>query len=76
MGTRSNRLGDLCFGAQIRKIGIPLHTPVFFYIKVGVKGVYISRTCFSDAMCEKQYINIVKAMIKAFQRSSIKVISS
>ena len=74
MGTRSNRLGEICFGAQIRKIGIPC-IPQFFYIKVGFKGVYISRTCFSDAMCEKQY-NIVKAMIKAFQRSSIKVISS
>ena len=31
---------NLCFGAKIRKIGIPLHTPVC-YIKVGYKGVYI-----------------------------------
>ena len=39
MGTRLNRLGEavltstlnLCFGAKIRKIGIPLHTPVFLY---------------------------------------------
>ena len=40
---RSNRLTEavrtsthsLCFGAKIRKIGIPLHTPVFLY-KSGV----------------------------------------
>ena len=35
---------DLCFGA---KIGIPLHTQ-FSYIKVGFKGVYITRKCFPD----------------------------
>ena len=28
---------NLCFGAKIRKIGIPLHTPVFLY-KSGVQG--------------------------------------
>ena len=28
---------NLCFGAKITKIGIPLHTPVFPY-KSGVKG--------------------------------------
>ena len=36
-----------CFGARIRKIGIPLHTQ-FCYIKVGFKGVYITRACFPD----------------------------
>ena len=45
---------NLCFEAKIRKIGIPLHTPVllyipqFCYIKVGYKGVYIAQTCFPD----------------------------
>ena len=34
---------NLCFGAKIRKIGIPLHTPVLLY-KSGV----ILRTCFPD----------------------------
>ena len=28
---------NLCFGGKIRKIGIPLHTPVFLY-KSGVHG--------------------------------------
>ena len=45
VGPSKNRLGEavlmsthnLCFGAKIRKIGIPLHTPVFLY-KSGVQG--------------------------------------
>ena len=28
---------NLCFGAKIRKIGIPVHTPVLLY-KSGVQG--------------------------------------
>ena len=28
---------NLCFGAKLRKIGIPLHTPVLLY-KSGVQG--------------------------------------
>ena len=40
---------NLCFGATIRKIGIPLQTP-FYYIKMGYDGVYISRICFPDEM--------------------------
>ena len=35
------------FGTKIRKIGIPLHTPVLLY-KSGVYGVYITQTCFTD----------------------------
>ena len=40
---------NLCFGSKIRKIGIPLYTPVFI-IKLGYKGVYITQTCFPDGM--------------------------
>ena len=36
---------NLCFGAKIRKIGIPLHTSVLVS-KSGVQGVYFTRTCF------------------------------
>ena len=51
MGTRWSRLGkavltsthNLCFGSKIKKIGIPL-----YYIKVGYKRVYITRTCYRD----------------------------
>ena len=55
MGACKNRLAEavltsthnLCFGAKIRKIGLPLHAPVF-YIKVGFMGVFIAQTCFPD----------------------------
>ena len=33
---------NLCFGAKIRKIGIPLHTPVLQY----KEGVFIAQMCF------------------------------
>ena len=42
----------LCFGAEIRKIGIHLRTPVLLY-KKGFNGVYISRTCFPDDISDK-----------------------
>ena len=52
MGTRLNRLAKAvltCFGAKIRKNRyIPLNTPVLLYIKVGLKGVYSTQTCFHD----------------------------
>ena len=47
---------NLCFGAKIRKIGIPLHTPVFLY-KVGFKGAFIARTCFPDISYLKRGLN-------------------
>ena len=49
---------NLCFGAKIRKISIPLHTPVLLY-KSGHKGVFISRTCFPDD--EFNFFTFVKA---------------
>ena len=54
---------NLCFGAKIRKIGIPLHTPQFFYIKVGFKGVYFSWTCFPDGILTP-YISSFLFMVK------------
>ena len=38
---------NLCFGAKIRKIGIPC-IPQFCYIKVGYKWVYITRKFYPD----------------------------
>ena len=38
---------SLCFRAKIRKQCVPLKTP-FYYIKVGCKGLYITRTCQQD----------------------------
>ena len=55
MGTRLNRLivavimstHNLCLRAKIRKNVYPCK-PQFYYIKVGCKGVYITRTCYPD----------------------------
>ena len=47
---------NLCFGAKIRKIDKPLHTPVLLY-KSAVQGVYISRTCFPDMGIEQRLHN-------------------
>ena len=43
---------NLCFKANIRKIGIPLHTPEFSYIyTIGVQGgTHYTHICFPDAL--------------------------
>ena len=38
---------NLCFGANIRKKVYPCKLQ-FYYIKVGCKGVFVTRTCFRD----------------------------
>ena len=38
---------NVCFGEKIRKKVYPCK-PQHCYVKVGLKGVYISRTCFHD----------------------------
>ena len=40
---------NLCFRARIKKNVYPC-TPQFHYIKVGCKGVYITRTCYHDVL--------------------------
>ena len=57
MGTRLNRLAEailtsahnLCFGAKIRFLGIPLQTP-FFLCKSGVYMGILTWTCYPDAI--------------------------
>ena len=44
---------NLCFGSKIRKIGIPLQTPVLLY-ESGVQGVYMSRT-FPDVLRKSEF---------------------
>ena len=39
---------NLCFGAKIRKKNVYPYIPQFHYIKVGCKGVFITRTCLHD----------------------------
>ena len=52
----------LCFRAKIRKNVYPCK-PQFYYIEVGCKGVYITRTCNHDVTIEAigscLYISIV-----------------
>ena len=38
---------NLCFRAKIRKNVYPCK-PQFYYIRVGCKGVFVTRTCFPD----------------------------
>ena len=55
VGTRKNHLSEavvmsthnLCFRAKIRKNVYPCK-PQFYYIKVGCKGMFVTRTCFRD----------------------------
>ena len=57
VGTRKNRLSeavltsthDLIFRANIRKNDYPCK-PQFYFIKVGCKGVYFTRTCWPDVV--------------------------
>ena len=47
----------LCFRAKIRKNEYPCKSH-FYYIKVGCKGVFVTRTCFRDGVlfsCHIQY---------------------
>ena len=39
---------NLCFRAKIRKKKTYPCKPQFYHIKVGCKGVYITRTCYPD----------------------------
>ena len=45
----SNEYPNLCFRAKIRKNLYPCK-PQFYYIKVGCKGVYNTRTCYHDGL--------------------------
>ena len=45
---------NLCFRAKIRKIVYP-YIPQFYNIKVGCKGVFVTRTCFRDEFLLKGY---------------------
>ena len=55
----SNENHNLCFGAKIRKIGIPLHTPVLLYKSWVYGGIYFT-DMFSLCLqqCKKQNLFI------------------
>ena len=66
---------NLCFGAKIRKIGIPLQTPVFLY-KSGVQGGIYCTDMFSDAFQLKSNARrtIVRIISKRF-KTGIKILT-
>ena len=49
-GGGSNEYPQCMFWIKNKKIRYTPANPSFFYIKVGFKGVYISRTCFPDEL--------------------------
>ena len=51
----SNEYPQSMFSAKIRKIGIPLQTPVLLY-KSRVQGVFIARTCFPDEQLKSRMV--------------------
>ena len=68
----SNKYGthNLCFEAKIRKIGIPLHIPVLLY-KSGVRGVYITQTCFRDVWL---YFKTIQVSINTILEKKVSLI--
>ena len=54
---------NLCFGAKIRKIGIPPHTPVFLYIS-GVEGGIHFTDMFSWGLLFKTLFNSLTTLLR------------
>ena len=46
---------NLCFGAKNKKNMYTPTNPSFAIVKVGFKGVYITRTCFRDVLLEEVF---------------------
>ena len=52
------------FWSKNRKNRYTLANPSFFlYIKVWFKGVYISRTCFSDVIVSVRFVDILQYLV-------------
>ena len=70
VGTREYRLSEavltsnhnLCFEAKIRKNVYPCK-PQFYYVKVGCKGVCVTRTCFRDGIIWASMIKFISKYI-------------
>ena len=68
---------NLCFRAKIRKNVYPCK-PQFYCIKVGCKGVFVTRTCFRDVfcICENKGADHLRSTEKADQRLCFRYIDS
>ena len=79
VGTRLNRLSEavltsthnLCFEAKIRKNVYPCK-PQIYYIKVGCKGVFVTRTCVRDGLAMKNLFNPPSSLSLSVSSSSLK----
>ena len=49
---------NLCFRAKIRKNVYPCKLQ-FYYLKVGCKGVYITRICYHDAGHQMNFLSLL-----------------
>ena len=58
---------NLCFRAKIRKNVYPCK-PQFYYIKVGCKGVFVTRTCFRDVYLDSHRTQVL--IIECLARSN------
>ena len=56
---------NLCFRAKIRKNVYPC-TPQLHYIKVGCKGVFITRTCLHDDVEIGTHCVMILVLVFAF----------
>ena len=54
------RTNNLCFRAKKKNV-YPCK-PQFYYIKVGCKGVFITRTCYPDVLAKVQHIPDIMAV--------------
>ena len=59
----SNEYPQSMFWSKNKKNRYTPAYPSFFYIKVGFKGVYFSRTCFPDVPTIKNQIVILRVII-------------
>ena len=58
----------LCFRAKIRKNVFPC-IPQIHYIKVGCKGVFVTRTCFHDAASKSALLTFHEKYRPATQKT-------
>ena len=58
----SNEYPQSMFWSKNKKNRYTLCIPQVYYMKVGFKGVYITRTCFPD-VCSGQFVNCLSVQI-------------
>ena len=65
---------NLCFRAKIKKDVYPC-TPQFHCIKVGCKGVFVTRTCFRDVYPKPCYIETCYTEVKVYMKRNLTILA-